>query len=100
VTPPKRDKGKGVNGPTDDFYGIFIRSISPVRSNSYTKSDTYTRSCNFAALDASQGFSGRLARPLAQPQGPESLMMDIVMLAIGAIFFALSIAYVYACDLL
>jgi len=27
-------------------------------------------------------------------------MMDIVMLAIGAVFFALSIAYVYACDLL
>jgi len=27
-------------------------------------------------------------------------MMDVVMLAIGAVFFALSIAYVYACDLL
>jgi len=27
-------------------------------------------------------------------------MMDIVMLAIGAVFFAMSIAYVYACDLL
>jgi len=27
-------------------------------------------------------------------------MMDIVMLAIGAAFFAISIAYVYACDLL
>jgi len=25
-------------------------------------------------------------------------MMDIVMLAIGFVFFALSIAYVYACD--
>jgi len=25
-------------------------------------------------------------------------MMDIVMLAIGLVFFALSIAYVYACD--
>jgi len=27
-------------------------------------------------------------------------MMDVVMLAIGLAFFALSIAYVYACDLL
>jgi len=27
-------------------------------------------------------------------------MMDVVMLAIGAVLFALSIAYVYACDLL
>jgi len=27
-------------------------------------------------------------------------MMDIVMLAIGFVFFALSIAYVYACDAL
>jgi hypothetical protein len=27
-------------------------------------------------------------------------MMDAVMLAIGFAFFALSIAYVYACDLL
>jgi hypothetical protein len=25
-------------------------------------------------------------------------MMDVVMLAIGFVFFALSIAYVYACD--
>jgi len=25
-------------------------------------------------------------------------MMDIVMLALGFVFFALSIAYVYACD--
>jgi len=27
-------------------------------------------------------------------------MMDVIMLAIGFAFFALSIAYVYACDLL
>jgi len=27
-------------------------------------------------------------------------MMDVVMLAIGAVLFALSLAYVYACDLL
>jgi hypothetical protein len=27
-------------------------------------------------------------------------MMDIAMLAIGFVFFALSIAYVYGCDLL
>jgi len=27
-------------------------------------------------------------------------MMDVVMLAVGLVFFALSIAYVYACDLL
>jgi len=25
-------------------------------------------------------------------------MMDVVMLALGFVFFALSIAYVYACD--
>jgi len=25
-------------------------------------------------------------------------MMDVVMLAIGAVFFTVSIAYVYACD--
>jgi len=25
-------------------------------------------------------------------------MMDVVMLAVGVVFFALSIAYVYACD--
>jgi len=25
-------------------------------------------------------------------------MMDVVMLAIGFVFFALSLAYVYACD--
>jgi hypothetical protein len=30
---------------------------------------------------------------------PRSIpMMDVVMLAIGFVFFALSIAYVYACD--
>ena len=34
----------------------------------------------------------RLARSLS--------MMDVVMLAIGFAFFAVSIAYVYACDLL
>ena len=28
------------------------------------------------------------------------VMLDLVMLAIGFIFFALSIGYVYACDLL
>jgi len=28
------------------------------------------------------------------------LMMDVAMLAIGFAFFAISIAYVYACDLL
>jgi hypothetical protein len=27
-----------------------------------------------------------------------TLMMDVVMLAIGFVFFALSIGYVYACD--
>jgi len=27
-------------------------------------------------------------------------MMDVVVLALGFVFFALSIAYVYACDLL
>jgi len=27
-------------------------------------------------------------------------MMDVAMLAIGLAFFALSVAYVYACDLL
>jgi hypothetical protein len=27
-------------------------------------------------------------------------MMDIAVLAIGVVFFALSIAYVYACDVL
>jgi len=27
-------------------------------------------------------------------------MMDVAMLVIGFVFFALSIAYVYACDLL
>jgi len=27
-------------------------------------------------------------------------MMDVVMMAVGAAFFALSIAYVYACDVL
>jgi len=27
-------------------------------------------------------------------------MMDVVMLALGLVFFALSIGYVYACDLL
>jgi hypothetical protein len=30
----------------------------------------------------------------------ELFMMDVVMLAIGVAFFALSIGYVYACDLL
>jgi hypothetical protein len=25
-------------------------------------------------------------------------MMDVIMLAIGVVFFAVSIAYVYACD--
>jgi hypothetical protein len=35
-------------------------------------------------------FSGRRAR--------SSEMLDIIMLAIGVVFFALSIGYVYACD--
>ncbi len=29
-----------------------------------------------------------------------TVMMDLAVLAIGFVFFALSIAYVYACDLL
>ena len=28
----------------------------------------------------------------------ENSMMDVIMLAIGVVFFALSIGYVYACD--
>jgi hypothetical protein len=32
--------------------------------------------------------------------GSEHSMMDVVVLAVGVVFFALSIAYVYACDLL
>jgi hypothetical protein len=42
-----------------------------------------------------------LAVGLCQDTDVRSIcMMDIVMLAIGAVFFAVSIAYVYACDLL
>ena len=44
------------------------------------------RHCGFA--DALQQFARSIA------------MLDVVMLAIGFAFFALSIAYVYACDLL
>jgi hypothetical protein len=33
-------------------------------------------------------------------QGWSVAMMDVVMLAVGFVLFAVSIAYVYACDLL
>ena len=42
------------------------------------------------------------AEPSRDPSPPFNVrsipMMDLVMLAIGFVFFALSIAYVYACD--
>ena len=41
---------------------------------------------HFASADALQHFARSIA------------MLDVVMLAIGFAFFALSIAYVYACD--
>lgn len=41
---------------------------------------------HFASVDELQQFARSIA------------MLDVVMLAIGFAFFALSIAYVYACD--
>jgi hypothetical protein len=35
---------------------------------------------------------------LCQVFSRSTFMMDVVMLAIGIVFFALSIGYVYACD--
>jgi len=37
---------------------------------------------------------------LQNPEVGNIPMMDVVMLAVGLVFFVLSIAYVYACDLL
>jgi hypothetical protein len=46
-----------------------------------------------------------LARPPQQTPAPHQIfllgdipMMDVIMIAIGVVFFALSIGYVYACD--
>jgi hypothetical protein len=58
------------------------------------------RRCSLRALDANQD------RPppsgIRCPRGnffARSIpMMDVVMVAIGIVFFALSIGYVYACD--
>jgi hypothetical protein len=35
---------------------------------------------------------------LAHCRGEENKMLDLIMLAIGGAFFALTIAYTYACD--
>jgi hypothetical protein len=52
-------------------------------------------------VDAGQGFGAALGLTFKSAFTVGSTaMMDVVMLAIGVIFFALSIAYVYACDLL
>jgi hypothetical protein len=46
------------------------------------------------------GSAGGLLLVIIESESQEIPMMDAVLLAVGAVLFALSIAYVYACDLL
>jgi hypothetical protein len=51
------------------------------------------------AADSSQGRASRFVFVDALQQFARSILMfDVVMMAIAFVFFALSIAYVYACD--
>jgi len=56
----------------------------------------------FARFDMHQGSAPPLASfdPRWVFTARSIPMMDVAMLAIGFVFFALSIGYVYACDLL
>jgi hypothetical protein len=51
-------------------------------------------------LDAGEGlhFGTRICCQLLNPEFGSIAMMDVVMLAVAFFFFAVSIAYVYACD--
>ena len=53
-----------------------------------------------APFDANQmcATAGGHLLAIIESEGRSIPMMDVVMLAIGFVFFALSIAYVYACD--
>jgi hypothetical protein len=43
-------------------------------------------------------FAGRYPPACGQAFARRNSMMDVIMIAIGFVFFALSIGYVYACD--
>jgi hypothetical protein len=59
------------------------------------------RASALSVLEACQGCAPALALTDTRSGtfiARSILMMDVVMLAIGFVFFALSIGYVYACD--
>jgi hypothetical protein len=61
------------------------------------------RASALSVFDACQGCAPALALTDTRSGtfiARSILMMDIVMLAIGFVLFAVSIAYVYACDVL
>ena len=43
-------------------------------------------------------FGGLLASPIQNDPGREEAMLDILMLAIGAGLFVITVGYAYACD--
>jgi len=54
---------------------------------------------NIGAGWAQRNFSGHAAWPHAfSSRWKEHLVLDIAMLALGLIFFVVTIAYAYACD--
>jgi hypothetical protein len=55
----------------------------------------------FRILDANHGLTHQRTHLLPTIEFTGALsVMDVVMLAIGLVFFGLSIGYVYVCDLL
>jgi len=81
-----------------------------ILSNSYANRDSYSRDeCAKFRLFLTPVKGARLRRRFVGhyrifefSRGPirRMSMMDVAVLAVGFVFFALSIAYVYACDVL
>jgi len=49
-------------------------------------------------LELDRAWRRNHAAPSCRIRDLEHFMLDLIMLAIGFVFFAVSIAYVYACD--
>jgi hypothetical protein len=81
------------------LYAFLIRRRIAPDSNSYAENDTYSRQVSVEPREPA-GFASTWPPLHLFLVYRELFMMDVVMLAIGVAFFALSIGYVYACDLL
>lgn len=81
-------------GQSERLYEIFIKTGSVSTSNLYGTSGTYCLS----DVTAGQKFSAYAATVQARSARKEQPMLDLVMLAIGLGFFALTVGYAVVCD--